>query len=108
MTESSERRRHPRRVGEGLVVLIGGKMFPLIDVSVKGLSFQGTGHKVGDSIQLKIAEMRNLANCVAAELRVIQAGDVITRGEFLARMDLMKYIIAHVADVNGGEPYYFK
>ncbi|CCG41855.1 hypothetical protein [Magnetospirillum molischianum] len=108
MDESEERRSHIRKVGQGLVVVIDRRIFPIVNISTAGLGFQATGYKVGDLVPIKIAKMLDLSTCVDATITVKSAEETITRGEFLPTMPLLRYIIDHIGEVTGVEPAYFR
>lgn len=102
-----ERRRHIRKVGEGLVVVINDRVFPLIDISIAGLSFQCTEYKVGDVLTLNIAEMADMSQTVESRITVIAANGTVTRGRFYPTMRLMRFIVHHFSDATGVAPRYF-
>jgi len=108
MTQFKDRRNHPRRMGDGLIVLIGGRGFPLVDISIAGLSFQGSGFGVGDRVTLKIAQLLKMKECVEAVITVVATEETITRGRIEPKIAVMEYIVQHFSDVIGAEPHYFK
>ncbi|ARJ67849.1 hypothetical protein WV31_20450 [Magnetospirillum sp. ME-1] len=108
MTQIKERRQHVRKLGDGLAVLIDGKVYPLTDISLSGVSFQGSGVRPGDRIRLSLAAVRSLDDCVEAVVTVKVAEGGIVRGEFSPTAKLMRYIVAHLGDVTGAEPAYFR
>jgi len=108
MTQIRERRQHPRCMGEGLIVLIGGRGYPLVDISISGLSFQGGGFGVGDRVTVKVAKLFKMAECVEGVITVISAEETVTRGEFEPTLVVMGYIVRHMSEVTGVKPNYFK
>ena len=108
MPQMKERRHHIRKVGDGLVVLIDDQVYPVLDISVSGMSFQASHVAVGDRIKLKIAQLTNMKACIDGELTVRAVNGTVARGEFFATMPLMRYIISHIGNVTGGEPSHFK
>jgi len=108
MDETDNRRGPIRKIGQGLVVVIERRIFPLVSITTAGLVFQATGYKVGDQVALKIAKMLDLTACVEATIRVTSAEETITRGEFQPTMALLHYIIDHIGEVTGVEPAYFR
>ena len=103
-----ERRRNERKIGEGLTVVIANKVFPLVNISETGLSFQATSFRAGDKLALKIAKLANMKDFIDAVATVVVAGDTITRCEFFSTMPLMRFIVRHVSDVTETAPSYFK
>lgn len=108
MTQTKERRQHIRKMGDGLAVLIDGKVHPLADISLAGLSFQGSGFRPGDRIRLTLAAVRSLDDCVEATVTVKVAEGGVIRGEFAPTAKLMRYIVAHLGEITGAEPAYFR
>ena len=108
MAAHKERRNHPRRVGQGLVVMIEGRGFPLVNISISGVSFQSTAFKTGDEVTVIIAQLMNPKESVETRLKVVNVQGSIVHGEFFSTMRLMRYIVLHMADVTGYEPEYFK
>lgn len=108
MTQFIERRRQPRRLGEGLILAIGGRAFPILDISVAGVSFQGAGYKPNDRITAILAEAGNPAAGVETTVTVRSTGNTVVRGEFYPTNKLMRFIMAHVGEVTGGAPSYFR
>jgi len=108
MDETDDRRHQIRKIGQGLVVVIDRRIFPLVTISTAGLAFQATGYKVGESVAIKIAKMLDLNCSVDATITVSSAEETITRGEFLPTMPLLRYVIDHIGDVTGVEPAYFR
>lgn len=104
----TERRQHGRKVGEGLIVLIDGKTHPIVDISVAGVAFQAQGHKAGDRIRLSLATLRALTDAVEANATVRAAGNGVVRCEFIPTAKLMRYIVAHIGEVTGQQPAYFR
>ncbi|MTJ82461.1 MAG: PilZ domain-containing protein [Telmatospirillum sp.] len=93
-----------RKAGDGLVVLIEGRCYPLVTISVNGLSFQATGHHKGELLTLKLAQLFDMRNCVEGRIRVVDAKETTTVGEFVVTMDLMRYIIRHMSAISGVSP----
>jgi hypothetical protein len=108
MNQVDDRRRHVRKIGQGLVVLIDRRIFPIVNISTAGISFQATGYAVGETVSLKLAKMTDLKNAVDATISVKSAEEAITRGEFHPTMSLLRFIIDHIGDVTGVEPAYFR
>ena len=108
MTQVNERRQHARKMGDGLAILIDGRVFPVLDISVSGLSFQGNGHRPGSRVRLTVAALHALDDSVEAVVTVKEAGGGIVRGEFVPTARLMRYIVAHLGEVTGTRPAYFR
>ena len=90
------------------MVLIDSRVFPLINISVTGLSFQASGYRVGERITLKVAKFLNMKDCIQADIFVKVSTDTVTRAEFYSTMPLMRYIIRHISEVTGTPATYFK
>ena len=108
MPRITERRRLPRKIGQGLAALIDGKAHPVIDISTAGVSFQGIGQKMGAKLAVKIARMSDFNDCIDCVITVKSEEGNVTRGEFLPTMALMRYIIGHIGETTGAEPAYFR
>jgi hypothetical protein len=108
VTQFSERRQHMRKMGDGLAVLIDGKVFPVVDVSISGISFQATGFRPGDRIRLSLAALHSLEDSVEAMVTVKTMDGGILRGEFAPTAKLMRYIVTHLGQVTGAAPAYFR
>ena len=107
MKQIRERRHYIRKMGDGLVVLIDGKVFPLIDISVTGVSFQATGYSVGQSLSIKLAKLTSMADGVDGEITVVAITDTISRAKFYPTMRLMRFIIRQLSEFSGIAPRYF-
>jgi hypothetical protein len=107
-TLMTERRDNVRQYWKGLVVLIEDRVYPVLDISVSGVSFQASSHSVGSSVKLKLAQLSNLDDCVDGTITVRASSDSITRGEFAANMTLLRYIVGHIGKVSGASPTFFK
>ena len=108
MKFAEERRQHPRKMGEGLIVLIGGHGHPLVDISIGGLSFQSNSYKTGDQIRLKLARLIDMTDCVECKITVVAVSETITRGQLHETMAAMSYIVRHIGEVTGVSPSYFR
>ncbi|BAE50404.1 hypothetical protein [Paramagnetospirillum magneticum] len=108
MTQIKERRQHIRKMGDGLAVLIDGKVFPVVNVSISGVSFQGAGYRPGDRVRLTLAALQALDDNVEAMVTIKSADSGILRCEFSPTTKLMRYIVGHLGDVTGAEPAYFR
>lgn len=108
ITPAGDRRRHLRKIGQGLVVLLDGRAHPVIDISTAGVSFQSSGHKVGAKITLRIARLADISDCVDGIITIKSVSDTTTRGEFQPTMPLLRYIIRHIGEATGTEPAYFR
>ncbi|MFD2234286.1 PilZ domain-containing protein [Phaeospirillum tilakii] len=107
MTDFIERRQHPRLPGHGLVVVVGRQMFPIANLSIAGLAFQGgPNHQVGDTLRIRIARIDAPEDCVNAVVTVRAADEFMVRGEFHPTLPLMSYIVAHLGDISGIAPTY--
>ena len=107
MAQFTERRRSIRKIGHGLVVLIDGRVHPVIDISTEGVSFQGAGHRIGARIELKIARLADISDCIGGAITIKSTGDTTVRGEFHPTMPLLRYIIQHIGEATGTHPAYF-
>jgi hypothetical protein len=103
-----ERRQFARKIGDGLVVLIGGRVHPIVDISVSGLSFQGGGFARDSAIRLTLASLQSLEDCVEAQVTIKSVQGGVVRAEFMPTTRLMRYIIAHMGEVTGTKPVYFR
>ncbi|EME68365.1 hypothetical protein H261_18707 [Paramagnetospirillum caucaseum] len=108
MTQFKERRQHVRKMGDGLAVLIDGRVFPVLDISLSGVSFQGNGFRPGDRVRLTVAALHSFDDSVEAVVIIKSLDAGILRGEFAPTARLMRYIVAHLGDVTGAEPAYFR
>ena len=97
-----------QHMGEGLVVIIGKKVFPLVDISVTGICFQAQGFKVKDQVSMKVAQLDDLNDNVECDMTVVSAGETVTRGQFYPTMKLMRYIVRHVSELTNASPRYVK
>lgn len=104
----TERRQHGRKVGDGLIVLLDGKTYPVIDISVAGVAFQARGHREGDRIRLSLATLGSLEDSIEANATVRAAADGVVRCEFIPTARLMRYIVGHIGEVTGQQPAYFR
>lgn len=103
-----ERRQHPRRMGEGMVVIVNDRAYPVLDVSIAGISFQSSGHRVEDRLKATLAMLADMSDCVEVGLTIKAAGGSILRAEFQPTAKLMRYIVMHQSKVSGGQPAYFR
>jgi hypothetical protein len=108
MNKQQERRQHIRKIGQGLVVLIDGRVHPVVDISTAGISFQAAGLKIGDRLKLKIAQLADISDCIGGVITIKSVNDTTTRGEFLPTVPLMRFIIAHMGEATGTVPAYFR
>ena len=108
MNQVKERRQHIRKMGDGLAALINGKVFPVVDISLSGLSFQGAGHRPGDQIRLTVAALHALDDSVEANVTIKASEGGILRGEFAPTAKLMRYIVSHLGVLTGAQPAYFR
>lgn len=108
MAQDAKNPRRIRKIGQGLVVLIDGRSYPVIDISTIGITFQAVGHKVGAAVRLKIAQLANISDCIDGVITVKSSGDTTTRGEFRPTIPLMRYIIGHMGEATATEPAYFR
>jgi len=108
MDESEDQRHQIRKIGQGLVVVIDRRIYPIVTLSTAGLGFQATGYKVGEHVRMKITKMLDLNAGIDATLSVTSAEETITRGEFLPTIPLLRYIIDHIGEVTGVSPSYFR
>ncbi|WP_245651099.1 PilZ domain-containing protein [Paramagnetospirillum marisnigri] len=98
----------PRKVGQGLVVLINGKVHPVIDISTAGVSYQAANHKIGATVALTIARLSDISDCIDAKITVISKDETVTRAEFKPTMPLLRYIISHIGEATRAVPAYFR
>ncbi|RAU22755.1 PilZ domain-containing protein [Paramagnetospirillum kuznetsovii] len=103
-----DRRKLPRKVGQGLIVLIDGRAHTVIDISTAGIAFQTCGSPKGSIVSLKLAQLADISNCIEAKITVVSSQETITRGEFKPTMPLLRYIISHIGEATGTEPAYFR
>lgn len=103
-----ERRKTARKPGEGLVVIIAGKTLPILDITIYGVSFQGTGYKEDEEVSLKIAKLEDANDSVDVKFRVKSNDGTIVRGKFYPKISIMRYIINHLSDISGVKSQYFK
>jgi hypothetical protein len=102
-----ERRRHIRKIGQGLVMLIDGRVYPIVDISTAGISFQAGDQVIGAVIDLKLAAMTDLGKGIEARITINSNNGTITRGEFHPTVPLLRFIIGHIGEVTGTVPAYF-
>lgn len=106
--QPTERRHFTRKIGDGLVVIVDGRVYPVVNISVSGISFQGTGFSADTVIRMSLATLHALEDCVEAQLAIKVAEAGMVRGEFLPTTRLMRYIVAHMGEVTGTKPAYFR
>lgn len=93
---ASERRRHHRHEGGGLVVELGGCRWPVLDVSAGGLSLRGFDREVGERFRLILMRIGEIGG-VAGECLVVSRADGVTRLTFTRpTQPLLNMIGAHV------------
>ncbi|RAU22167.1 PilZ domain-containing protein [Paramagnetospirillum kuznetsovii] len=103
-----DRRRHSRRFGDGMVVVIDNRIFPIFDISVSGIRFQCAGGKPGDKISLRVARLQNMSDFVDCQAIVRHADETSIRAEFIPTFRLMKFLLGHFGEINGTSPVFFK
>jgi hypothetical protein len=103
-----DRRQFDRRMGDGLAVLIDGRVYPMANISVSGLCFQGTGFAPGTTIRASLANLHSLHDSVEAQMTIKVTEGGMVRAEFLPTTRLMRFIIAHLGDITGERPAYFR
>lgn len=97
----SDRRRHTRYCGEGLVVMLGGRLLPVTDVSLGGIRFANPGTVGrGAVVCVRVApcdgEVVLLGQAAQAEGRVLSAGPLGLRLAFLRpSYSLAKLVVSH-------------
>lgn len=97
----SERRRHIRYAGDGLMVWLGGRIYPAIDVSLGGVRLSGVQPvKRGAVVDLKLipchGEAMMLALAAAAQGQVLAAGPSGIRLAFVGTgYSLAKTVVRH-------------
>jgi hypothetical protein len=109
MRQLRERRRHIRYIGQHLLIVINGKAHPIMDISIGGVSFQGTGFTVGDPLSLTLVSAFANKDVMPGigEVRAISGSKVHVK--FVRpTLPLLRYIIAHIAEVTGIEPHLLK
>jgi len=102
-----ERRRHIRRIGQGLVVVIGQRLHPIIDISITGVAFQTGGGAPGDQMTIRLAKMTDPLHGITATITVVEVTETVTRAEFQPTIALLRFIIGHISEVTGASPIYF-
>jgi hypothetical protein len=97
----SDRRRHTRYAGDGLMVWVEGRIYPAIDVSLGGVRLSG-GDQVrrGAVVDLKLipchGEVMMLGKAATAQGQVLAAGPSGTRLAFVSpRYSLAKTVVRH-------------
>jgi hypothetical protein len=103
-----DRRRHSRRFGDGMVVVIDNRIFPIFDISVSGIRFQCAGGKPGDRIRLRVACLQNMSDFADCRAIVRHADENSIRAEFRPTFRLMKFLLGHFGEINGTSPAFFK
>jgi len=106
MNDTEERRQHPRQPGQGLVVMIGRRLFPIANISLSGLGFQGCGYQQEEVLKVQIARIDALEDRVDVTLTVRAVEDNMVRAEFHPTLPLMSYIVSHFGEVMGVSPTY--
>lgn len=97
----SERRRHTRYAGDGLMVWVEGRIYPAIDISLGGVRLSG-GHPVrrGAVVDLKLipchGEVMMLGLAAIAQGQVLAAGPSGIRLAFISpRYSLARTVVHH-------------
>lgn len=103
-----DRRRHSRRIGDGMVVIIDNRIFPIFDISVSGIRFQGDGRQVGDIIRFRLACLQNMNDFVDCKIIVRVADENSIRAEFRPTFRLMKFLLGHFGEITGPRPLFFR
>ena len=104
----AERRKTSRKPGDGLIAIIDEKTFPLVDITIYGISFQGKGFREGDEFSIKIAKQNDTNDFIEAKFSVKSNDGKIIRGKFYPTITIMRYIINHLSDISGVKSHYFK
>lgn len=99
MTTLKDQRLVSRSIGRGLVALIDGRPYPLIDVSIAGVSFQDDTPRAGQALSLTLARTDAPEDRVDGRLRVVSATGGTTRGELAITVPMVLYVIRHLARV---------
>jgi hypothetical protein len=96
-----ERRRFTRYAGDGLMVMLGGKLLPAADVSLGGVRLADPGTvERGAVVSVRVipyeGEVVLLGQAAKAEGRVLAAGPAGLRLTFLrTRYSLAKLVVRH-------------
>jgi len=106
MKQTKERRRHIRYLGQGMVVVIEGQGYPVIDISTSGIHFQGGSFELGAVVPLKLMRLKGKQDSVDGSI-IVKAVGTTTRGEFRPTMPLLRFIIRHLSEVTGVRATYF-
>ncbi|HIJ64185.1 MAG TPA: PilZ domain-containing protein [Rhodospirillaceae bacterium] len=85
-----------RQNGQGLVILMDGQVHTVVDVSVNGVSFQGRGLTVGQTISVRLARLVDLNDAVEAKVTVKGLTGSVVHGEFHGTLSLMRYVVAKI------------
>ena len=96
MLQITERRRVGRQNGQGLVVLMDGQVHTVVDISVNGVSFQGRGLAVGQTISVRLARLVDLSDAVDAKVTVKGLTGSVVHGEFHGTLSLMRYVVGKI------------
>ena len=109
MSDNVERRKHIRYLAENLTVEIGGKTHPVVNISTDGLQFKASGYFPGNPVSLIIRSIKNEAEFIKAECKVIEVRADCVHVEFAKpTMPLMHFVIGQIGQAMGVKPYYFK
>jgi hypothetical protein len=93
--------------GAGLVLVIGGKIYPLIRLALDHAVFQAAEFLPGQLVSLKIAPWNNLTQAVAGKMIIRSSNGVTAHGDFQVTMSLMRFMIQRLGGELGHKPYYF-
>jgi hypothetical protein len=104
MTQLKERRRHIRKMADGMVAIIDGRVHPVVDISVAGLSIQCSALSRGQTVELHLSSLDDLQDRVPARVTVRAVGGALTHAEFFPTMRLLRYVINRLSEMTGIAP----
>lgn len=109
MTAPIERRQHCRHFGRDLLVLDSeGGSYPVRDISPGGLCLQGNAFAIAEVVTITLTSESNPFDAVDAICQVVAIGTTLTHMEFRpVTMPLLTFIMQHIGQELGVEPYYF-
>ena len=107
--EAVANRQTPCHPGQSLLVKVESSLYPVLDISIDGISLQCGKLKKGDIFSVEISSIFSVDDSVDGVCEVVHADGYKAHARFVRpTFRLMRYIIGHLADVAGVEPYYLK
>lgn len=99
-------RSSPRYPGQTLLLELDGELYPFIDISIGGFSFEGQGFRKGQTFAARISSVLDGADDITALCRVVNVCNFKVCVQFTnPNFQLLKYVIAHIGNVTETTPY---